>query len=94
MPSSGGPRRVAGVDPRTWMAGEGRGSSRKSDADLRILLCHFPRVLDRSSPGRFQLVLSGHMHAGQIALPYGFGKLNLAHPRARYRAGSSAARGR
>jgi predicted MPP superfamily phosphohydrolase len=27
------------------------------------------------------------MHAGQIVLPYGFGRLLLAHPRARYAAG-------
>ena len=28
--------------------------------------------------------LAGHLHAGQIVLPYGFGKLLLAHPGARY----------
>ena len=77
---------LAGVDPRTWMAGKLRELG-KSDADLRILLCHFPRVLDRLPAGRFQLVLSGHIHAGQIVLPYGFGKLNLAHPRARFSSG-------
>ena len=74
---------LAGVDPRTWMAGKLRELG-KSDADLRILLCHFPRVLDRLPAGRFQLVLSGHIHAGQIVIPYGFGRLNLAHPRARF----------
>jgi predicted MPP superfamily phosphohydrolase len=34
--------------------------------------------------GRWDLILAGHLHAGQIALPYGLGKLLLAHPRARY----------
>jgi predicted MPP superfamily phosphohydrolase len=58
-----------------------------SDADLRILLCHFPRALDFVEPGRFHLILSGHMHAGQIVLPYGVGRLHLAHLRARYTSG-------
>jgi predicted MPP superfamily phosphohydrolase len=35
-------------------------------------------------PGRWDLILAGHLHAGQIVLPYGFGKLLLAHPGARY----------
>ena len=57
------------------------------DADFRILLCHFPRVLDQLEPGRFDLVLSGHMHDGQITVPYPGGRLRLAHPRARYASG-------
>lgn len=77
---------LAGVDPRSWLA-KRRSGFPPSDADLRILLCHFPRALETVEPGRFQLILAGHMHAGQIVLPYGFGKLTLAHPRARYVAG-------
>jgi predicted MPP superfamily phosphohydrolase len=46
---------------------------------LRILLSHYPRL---TAPG-YQLVLSGHMHAGQIVLPYPGGKLRLAHLRSR-----------
>jgi predicted MPP superfamily phosphohydrolase len=57
------------------------------DADFRILLCHFPRVLDQLEPGRFDLVLSGHMHDGQITVPYPGGRLRLAHPKARYASG-------
>ena len=74
---------LAGVDPRSWLR---RRSSRlpASDADLRILLCHFPDALDVVPDGRFDLILAGHLHAGQIVLPYGFGRLLLAHPRARY----------
>jgi len=74
---------LAGVDPRTWIE---KRSSRlsASSADLRILLCHFPAALDTVEKGRFDLILAGHLHAGQIVLPYGFGKLLLAHPRARY----------
>ncbi len=74
---------LAGVDPRTWLE---KRSSRfdEVDADLRILLCHFPRALDTVPAGRWDLILAGHLHAGQIVLPYGFGKLLLAHPRAPY----------
>ncbi|HZR95631.1 MAG TPA: metallophosphoesterase [Gaiellaceae bacterium] len=62
-------------------------SSLTREADVRILLCHFPRVLDRLEPGAFDLVLAGHMHDGQITIPYGFGKVRLAHPTARYAVG-------
>ncbi len=57
------------------------------EADLSILLCHYPRVLDQLEPGRFDLVLAGHMHDGQITLPYPGGKLRFAHLSARYNAG-------
>jgi len=57
------------------------------DADFRVLLCHFPRVLDQLEPHRFELVLSGHMHDGQITVPYPGGRLRLAHPSARYASG-------
>jgi uncharacterized protein len=80
---------IAGADPRSAFGG-----TRKMDpnalsrgADLRILLCHFPRVLDRLEPGRFELVLAGHMHDGQITVPYPGGKVRLAHPTARYASG-------
>jgi predicted MPP superfamily phosphohydrolase len=56
-------------------------------AALRVLLCHFPTVLDRIEPGTFQLVLAGHMHAGQICLPWPGGRIGLSHWHARYSAG-------
>ena len=45
---------------------------------LRILLTHYPRCAEG-----YELVLAGHMHAGQIVVPYPGGKLRLAHLRAR-----------
>jgi predicted MPP superfamily phosphohydrolase len=62
-------------------------NSLSREADLRILLCHYPRAFDRLEPGRFELVLAGHMHDGQITVPYPGGKLRLAHPTARYATG-------
>jgi predicted MPP superfamily phosphohydrolase len=79
---------LVGVDPRTYR--QRRAQPWKladPDADLRILLCHFPYVLDILPRGAFQLVLAGHMHDGQISLPLPHGKLRLANPRARYTAG-------
>jgi uncharacterized protein len=76
---------VVGVDPRSYRLGRAR-PERLADpkAELRILLCHFPQVIDRLEPGVFDLVLAGHLHAGQIAVPYPGGKLRLSHIRWTY----------
>jgi predicted MPP superfamily phosphohydrolase len=80
---------IAGVHPRMIVRRRRRLDPNElaHDADFRILLCHFPRVLDQLEPGSFDLVLAGHMHDGQIAVPYPGGKLRLAHPTARYASG-------
>ena len=76
---------LVGVDPRTYMARRARPATHEDGtADLRILLCHFPRIVDHLPEGAFQLVLAGHLHDGQIALPYVLGKLRLAHLRHPY----------
>src|SRR5437764_10674015 len=71
---------IVGVDPRSYRRGLAR-PARLADpeADLRILLCHFPNVVNRLPEGAFQLVLSGHLHAGQICVPWPGGRLRLAH---------------
>jgi predicted MPP superfamily phosphohydrolase len=80
---------VAGADPRLIVRGRTRldPNSLARDADFSILLCHYPRVLDQLEPGRFDLVLTGHMHDGQITLPFPGGKVRFAHLRERYNAG-------
>jgi len=80
---------IAGADPRLIVRGRARLDPNRlgRDADLSILLCHYPRVLDLLEPGRFDLVLAGHTHDGQIALPLPGGKFRFAHPSARYNAG-------
>jgi len=79
---------IAGVDPRSYSRRQARAERlADGDADLRLLLCHFPGIARRLPPGAFDLVLSGHLHGGQICLPYPGGKVLLAHPRAREREG-------
>ena len=74
---------VVGVEPQSY-AGRTASPERLAErgADLRLLLCHFPGIV-RRIPDVFHLVLAGHLHAGQIVVPYPGGKLRLAHLRAR-----------
>jgi hypothetical protein len=80
---------IAGAEPHLIVRGRPRldPNHLAHEADLSILLCHYPRVLDMLEPGRFDVVLSGHMHDGQIALPLPGGKFRFAHPGAPYNAG-------
>lgn len=80
---------IAGAGPRLIVRGRPRLDPNElaREADFSILLCHYPRVLDHLEPGRFDLVLAGHLHSGQICLPYPGGKVQLAHPSAPYSSG-------
>jgi hypothetical protein len=82
---------IAGADPRSrWARSRPQPADLavgRGEADLRILIVHFPALVDRLPAGAFDLVVSGHMHDGQICLPYPGGKVRLAHLRARYTRG-------
>lgn len=79
---------IVGVDPRTYPRGEARPYTLiDPDATLRILLCHFPGIARSLPEGSFDLILAGHLHAGQICLPLPGRRITLAHPRARLVAG-------
>ena len=73
---------IVGVAPETHMA-RTADPWRLADrtAGFRILLCHFPGIVRRHSGCEFDLILTGHHHAGQIAIPYPGGRLAFAHPR-------------
>jgi uncharacterized protein len=82
---------VAGSDPRSRLVRSRPSAAElavgRAEADLRVLLCHFPTQADGLPDDAFDLVLAGHMHDGQIALPYPGGKLRFAHLDARYNRG-------
>ncbi|TML05867.1 MAG: hypothetical protein E6G36_01420 [Actinobacteria bacterium] len=80
---------IVGVDPRAYREGTSKPWALLDEgAELRILLCHFPYILDFLPPGAFDLVLAGHMHDGQISLPLGRNrKYRFAHPHMRYATG-------
>jgi predicted MPP superfamily phosphohydrolase len=86
---------LVGVEPGDYTRREARPQRlADAEADLRILLCHFPGIARRVPAGTFHLVLAGHLHAGQIVVPLPGRKLGLAHLGARdvegvYRYGST-----
>ena len=82
----GGARvQVVGTDPGVYKRGASRPADRVDpEADLRILLCHYPEVVRRLPPRAFDLVLAGHYHGGQICLPTPWGKVRLKDLRGSY----------
>jgi predicted MPP superfamily phosphohydrolase len=77
---------LVGVDARAWLKDT---SYRMADpldreADLRVLLCHYPLALDQVEAGDFHLILAGHIHGGQICVPWPGGRVGLAHPSERF----------
>jgi uncharacterized protein len=79
---------VVGVDPVTYRANTAAPHELVDvSTSLRILLCHFPRIVRTMPSGAFDLILAGHLHAGQICLPVPGRRITLAHPRAVYVAG-------
>jgi uncharacterized protein len=79
---------VVGTDAVTYPKGGARPwELADPEVGLRILLCHFPGIAPKLPAGSFDLVLAGHLHAGQIVVPYPGGRMLLAHLGSRYVAG-------
>ena len=86
---------VVGVDPLTYRAKQARPHELADQgAALRLLLCHFPRIVERIPRSSFDLILTGHLHAGQICLPLPGRRVTLAHPRAQFVSGLYGTRAR
>lgn len=102
-PPARAPLTIAGLDDpgRDWTAG-GRGlpalealAAAAGPDGLRILLVHRPDAFPQAARLGFQLVLAGHFHGGQVAVPVGRGRWNVARlltpfHRGLYRRGGAA----
>ena len=79
---------IVGVDPGPTVRSAARrtGSSTPSRTYASCSATSL-RSSDRISAGSFDLVLAGHLHAGQVCLPLPGRRITLAHPRARFVAG-------
>ena len=74
---------VVGVDPKTYRVNRARPHElAEPGAGFRLLLCHFPRIVERMPRASFDLILTGHLHGGQICVPFPRRRVTLAHPRA------------
>lgn len=85
MIERGGARlRISAVDD-TWTA---RADLERTLAGPKpaptVLLAHDPNLFDRAAELGADLVLAGHTHAGQLALPFAVRRLNLARIAYRY----------
>ncbi|CAA9229262.1 MAG: hypothetical protein AVDCRST_MAG42-1037 [uncultured Chthoniobacterales bacterium] len=65
------------------MAKKGIHALKPAQAGRRILLLHYPEMADHLKGPRFDLILSGHSHGGQVRLPF-YGALKLPYGVGRY----------
>lgn len=83
----GGVLCIAGVDD-TWTGHADLDATLSgTDAAPTVLLAHDPDLFDDAADRGAHLVLSGHTHAGQIALPFFARELSLANLAHEYRWG-------
>jgi predicted MPP superfamily phosphohydrolase len=75
---------IVGGDPRPGWKTRRLEPLADPAADLRVLVFHFPDVVEWLPPGAYHLVLAGHLHGGQICLPTPRGKVRLEHLRSRH----------
>jgi uncharacterized protein len=59
----------------------------RNPSECTLLLAHDPELFERAANAGVSLTLSGHTHAGQIALPFLARYLSLAHVAHQYRVG-------
>ena len=79
---------VAGIDD-TWTRRDdlARAMKHRPEGTSAILLAHDPERFDAAADSGVNLVLSGHTHGGQIAVPFAARALSLARIAHRYNVG-------
>ncbi len=50
----------------------------ETNAELHVVLSHYPDLFDELPPGARDLVLAGHLHGGQICVPWPSGRIRLS----------------
>lgn len=71
---------VSGVDPhRPRHVPNGlAGGWPAADGDLHLVLAHYPDVFDGAPDDAAALILAGHLHGGQICLPWPTGRIRFS----------------
>jgi predicted MPP superfamily phosphohydrolase len=81
----GGRLWIAAIDD-TWTRRDdlSRALAGRPEDVATVLLAHDPERFDKAAEAGADLVLSGHTHGGQIAVPFVYRRLSLAHIAHRY----------
>jgi predicted MPP superfamily phosphohydrolase len=79
---------LAAIDD-TWTRRDdlGRALAQRPQGLATLLLAHDPKRFDQAADAGVELVLSGHTHGGQVAMPFAARALNLARIGYRYSLG-------
>jgi hypothetical protein len=85
---SGGKLWLAAIDD-TWTRRDDLALAMRGrpEGALTVLLAHDPERFDRAADAGAELVLSGHTHGGQVAMPFLYRRLSLARIAHRYNVG-------
>lgn len=84
----GTPIAVSGVEPdRPGTADAAPVPAAPTTAGLHLILGHYPEIFDRLDQAPPNLVLTGHLHGGQICIPRPSGRLRLSQRGRRYSEG-------
>jgi hypothetical protein len=80
---------IAGVDD-TWthQANLTLAIAGRPEGMTTLLLSHDPRLFGEAARENVELVLSGHTHAGQLAVPFAVDRFNLSRLTTRYSSGT------